>query len=173
MDRNRSGRWALAATLALGIALGGPVAPAGAAMTAPALSLSSARATTADGGVLLRVEGEIATRDLVQHALAIHVLVRPLDAGGRFLTFELPTGAFEGADPGAAGPVDAAVVETVLSVMAPAADARLLEIGPHRIDLLLPASFPAGPAEAVLFMVYEGDVLLSNPVAFSIEGGQP
>ena len=52
-------------------------------------------------------------------------------------------------------------------------DARLLAVGADRLEVLLPPSFPAGEAEAVLFMIYKGETVLSNPLPFSIEEIQP
>ena len=50
---------------------------------------------------------------------------------------------------------------------------RLLALMPGRIELLLPTDFPAGDAEAQLFLVYRGEVLLSNPLPLLIPESTP
>jgi hypothetical protein len=45
---------------------------------------------------------------------------------------------------------------------------RLIAFEPGRIELLLPASFPAGAAEAQLLLIYRGEPILSNPLPFTI-----
>jgi len=48
--------------------------------------------------------------------------------------------------------------------------ARVLFLGERRIDVWLPAAFAPAAAEVQLFIVYEGDPILSNPAPLE-EGG--
>lgn len=147
--------------------------PAAAAITAPALVLYSADATAGEGGTLIRLRGQVPEADLVQQAIEIHVLVRELRTGTRFVAFSLPFGGFEGVDPTLADGVDADGVFSLLAAMHPSPTARILELAPDRIELEVPADFPSGRAEALLFLVYEGEPILSNPVYFNVEARLP
>jgi membrane-bound lytic murein transglycosylase B len=56
---------------------------------------------------------------------------------------------------------------------APLPGARLLAMGADRLELLLPPGFDASAAEIQLFIVYEGDPILSNPAPLAGEGVTP
>ena len=55
----------------------------------------------------------------------------------------------------------------------PSEDARFLELAPGRMDVQLPADWPAGEAEAQLFVVYVDKPLFSNPIPFVVEEVSP
>jgi hypothetical protein len=169
-EARRRRAWILAcAAVWLGLAPAGVTSrEAWAAITAPALALYSVDALAGASGTLVRLRGAVPDADLVQQAIEIHVLVRELRTGSRFVAFSLPFGAFEGNDPNLVGGVDADAVFSLLEVMRPSAEARILELSSSRVEIQLPRSFPPGPAEAVLFLVYEGEPILSNPVVFVV-----
>jgi hypothetical protein len=146
---------------------------AGAAITAPGLALYTADALAGAGGTLVRLRGAVPDAELVQQAIEIHVLVREMRTGSRFVAFSLPFGAFEGVDPNLADGVDADAVFSVLEVMQPSSQARILEVSSSRVEVQLPRSFPPGLAEAVLFLIYEGEPILSNPVYFPVGSYTP
>ena len=50
----------------------------------------------------------------------------------------------------------------------PAPDARVLFVGAGRIEVLLPAGFPIGDAEAFLFFLDAGGAVVSNPLSLVI-----
>ena len=141
-------------------------------MTAPPLVVTSVEATPTPAGTLLRLDGEFPQADLVQQPLEIQVLVYEKD-GERFLRYELPRGGFSGAEPALADGLDASEVEALLAASVAEPRLRLLLLAPGRIELLLPAGFAPGEAEAQLFLVYRGEPLLSNSISVAIPGSQP
>ena len=144
-----------------------------AAITAPALSLDHAEATRGESGVLLRLEGSFPQADLVQESRPLQVLVRETTVGAGFVRFDLPGVAYEGAEPALVDGLTPEGVAAILEQTTPSSGARLLLLDRGRVDLLLPAGFPSGPAEAHIFMIYRGDTLLSNPLRFDVEQAQP
>jgi hypothetical protein len=147
-------------------------AAAPAAITAPALELIRVQAARTGAGVLVRLDGTFPEGDLVQQSLEIQILLRETRTGDYFVRIDLPTGGYEGESDALRDGLDAGDVAAVIAASVPSAAARLLVLAPGRIEVLLPSSFPAGAAEAQLFLIYRGEPLLSNPVGFEI-GAQP
>ena len=85
--------------------------------------------------------------------------------GGLYLT---PT--FAGSRPGA---LSATCWAALLSMGSPGVAGRLLLLVEDRMELQLPTSFPAGPAEALLYVMYEGMPVLSNAVPLQIPENSP
>ena len=168
--RPRAGPFARACALAGALSV---VAAAQAAITAPALELVRAQAVRATSGIWLRLDGTFPLGDLVQQPLEMEVLIREVGASGRFVRFVLPVGGFEGTSPALADGFSSADVDAVAAASQPSQAARLLELASGRIEVRLPATFPTGPAEAHLYLVYRGEPLLSNPLPFEIAGGTP
>jgi hypothetical protein len=162
-----TGRVALACAALLALA-----ATARAADTAPILSLSAAEALRGNAGILVRVDGSYPLDDMVQTPMAVQLLIRELD-GNDFVRFELSTGAFEGNLESLATGLDAVNVFELLALTEPSPGARLMALRPGRIEVLLPSDFPAGPAEAQLFFLYNGDPVFSNPIGLTLPGMTP
>jgi hypothetical protein len=139
-----------------------------AAITAPELTLERADATRGGSGVLLRLAGSIPQADLVQHPLEIQVLVRG-QGSPSYLRFELPGGVFAGHEPSLGGALEAAALPGLVSGSAPAPGPGVLLLAPDRVELMLPSTFPSGPAEAHLFLIYHGEPILSNPAHFVVD----
>lgn len=146
--------------------------PSGAAITAPALELVRVQVVRAASGVWIRLDGSFPLGDLVQQPLEMQVVVRE-EIGTRFVRWDLPRGAFEGTSAALADGFAAEDIEAVEAASQPTRNARLLELASGRIELLLPSSFPAGPSQVHLYLVYRGEPLLSNPLQFEIPGAQP
>jgi hypothetical protein len=136
--------------------------------TAPALALSRADATRGQVGVLVRVEGVFPDADLLQQPYEMQLSVREVARGTRFVCFALSRGVFAGETDAIANGLDEDSVWDMMAAARPIDDGRILQLAPGRIEVLLPASFPSGPAEATLFVIYQGAPVFSNPVLFSI-----
>lgn len=142
------------------------VAPGGvrATQTDPVLEILAAAAVTSSAGTTLQIDAHFPAEDLVQQAVPVQVLVRDLAGGGtRYARFPLGAAAVTGDAPSLADGLDAADVADLLASGTPLAGARVLQMSPGRIEVWLPADFALGAAEVTLFVVYEGDPLLSNP----------
>lgn len=146
---------------------------ASAAITAPALELVQVQTARAPSGVWARFDGSFPTEDLIQSPLEIQILVRNLASGAQFVRFELAVGEFEGSSDTLLDGFDLEDIDAVLAASQPSAAARLLGLASNRIEVLLPPSFPAGEAEAQLFLLYRGERLLSNPMSFVVPEAQP
>jgi len=136
--------------------------------TAPALALSRADATRGQVGVLVRVEGVFPDADLLQQPYQMQLFVREGARGTRFLCFALPRGVLAGETAAIANGLDEDSVWDMMAAARPIDEGGLLQLAPGRIEILLPASFPSGPAEATLFVIYQGAPVFSNPLPFSI-----
>jgi hypothetical protein len=143
-----------------------------AAITAPPLEIVQVETVRAPSGVLVRIAGAFPQGDLVQSPLEIHVLVREREGTNRFVRYELPVGAFEGASNALEDGFDAGDIDAVIAASQRSRRPRVLLLAPGSLELLVPSDF-AGPAEAQLFMIYRGDPLLSNPVGFDLPEAQP
>ena len=147
---------------------------ASAAITAPALELVQVQTARAPSGVWARFDGSFPTEDLIQSPLEIQILVRNLASGAQFVRFELAVGEFEGSSDTLLDGFGLEDIDAVLAASQPSAAApRLLGLASNRIEVLLPPSFPAGLAEAQLFLLYRGERLLSNPISFVVPEAQP
>jgi hypothetical protein len=122
------------------------------------------RAVTSSAGTALQIDANFPAADLVQQAFPVQVLVRDLAGDGtRYARFPLGSPPVTGDAPELADGLDTADVAGLLASGTPLAGARVLQMSPGRIEVWLPADFALGDAEVVLFVVYEGDPLLSNP----------
>ena len=146
---------------------------AGAAITAPALELVQVQTARGPSGVWARFDGSFPTEDLIQSPLEIQILVRNLANGAQFVRYELSVGEFEGSSDSLLDGFTVEDIDAVLAASQPSAAARLLGLASNRIEVLLPAAFPAGAAEAQLFLLYRGERLLSNPMSFVVPEAQP
>jgi hypothetical protein len=138
--------------------------PALATPTDPTLVLTAAAAATGTGHRVVRIDGSFHAQDLVQLAYPLQILVR---VGTQYVRYDLSAGAVSGVAAELADGLQADEAEALLGEGAPAAGARVLFLGLGRLEVALPASFPAGSGEAQLFVIDEGEVVLSNalPVA--------
>lgn len=161
------------AAIATTLLMAPPPFLAGAAITAPALELVQVQTARAPSGVWARFDGSFPTDDLVQSPLEIQILVRNLANGAQFVRFELSVGEFEGNTDALLDGLSVEDIDAVLAASQPSAAARVLGLASNRIEVLLPPSFPAGAAEAQLFLLYRGERLLSNPLAFVVPEVQP
>lgn len=154
-----------AALLVAFATLAAPVAPARATQTDPVLVVVRALRADAAGGALVQIDAEFPSPDLVQRPIGLEVLVRDLAGDGtshaRFPLGGTPVSGVSAALADGLDPEDVAVLQASGT---PLAGARVLHLGERRIDLWLPASFAPAAAEVQLFIVYEGDPLLSNPL---------
>lgn len=136
-----------------------------ATQTDPVLEIAAVVAVTSTAGTALRIDATFPAEDLVQQAVPVQVLVRETGGGGtRYVRFPLGAVAVTGDAPSLADGLDAADVAGLLASGTPLTGARVLHMSPGRIEVWLPAGFALGAAELSLFVVYEGDPLLSNPV---------
>lgn len=148
----------------LAIALLFATSGARATQTDPVLEIQDVQAVTSDAGSTLQIDANFPAADLVQQAVPVQVLVRDLAGDGtRYARFPLGGPAVEGDALALADGLDAADVAGLLASGTPLAGARVLQMSPGRIEVWLPADFALGLAEVQLFVVYEGDPLLSNP----------
>jgi hypothetical protein len=148
--------------LAVSLILG--ASDARATQTDPVLEILAAYAVTSTAGTTLQLDASFPAADLVEKSAFVHVLVRDLSgAGTRYARFALGGTAVGGDAPALADGLDPADVAGLLASGSPLAGARVLQISPGRIEVWLPADFALGAAEVSLFVVYEGDPLLSNP----------
>ena len=141
---------------------------ANAAITAPALELVQIQTARGPSGVWARFDGSFPTEDLIQSPLEIQILVWHPANGPQFVRFELSVGEFEGSTDTLLDGFDLEDIDAVLATSQPSASARVLGMASNRIEVLLPPSFPAGPAEAQLFLLYRDERLLSNPMSFVV-----
>jgi len=138
--------------------------PAASTPTDPTLAIAEA-ASHGDGGPrLLRIDGSFQALDLVQLAWPLQILVRETTAGTSYVRYDLVTGPLTGNAPGLADGLDPADVPGLLASGSPSPDGAVVFLGLTRLEVLLPTAFPAGPAEVQLFVVDEGEAVLSNPV---------
>jgi hypothetical protein len=144
------------------------VADATATLTAPALFLRSVDATTADAGTLVRLEGSFPFGDIVQEPYDLQVFVRKVGPEGRFLWFPIRGTPLRGETPAVAGGLDEGSVWAMMLWAVPSESGRLLHVSEGRIEVQLPRSFGAGPAEAQLFVLYRGTPIFSNSLRFDV-----
>jgi hypothetical protein len=148
------------------------LAPPGATTpTDPTLAIADV-ATHGDGGPrLLRIDGSFQALDLVQLAWPLQIVVRETTVGTGYVRYDVVTGPVTGNAPALADGLDAADVPGLLASGSPSPDGAVVFLGVTRLELLLPATFPAGPAEVQFFVVDEGEAVLSNPAAVVVGAG--
>lgn len=160
-----------ATALLLGlIALAPPRALA--TQTDPVLEIARAIRSDAAAGQLVQIDATFPADDLVQRLVPLQILLRDTSGGGtHYVRVALGAGIFEGNAAALADGLDAGDVAALLAAGTPLAGARVLHMGVGRIELWIPHAFPLADAEVQLFIVYEGDPILSNPAP--IEGDAP
>jgi hypothetical protein len=133
--------------------------------TDPTLALTGAG--FAGGAIhrVVRVDGSFQAQDLVQLAYPLQVLVH---AGASYVRYDLSAGAFTGTAAELADGLQAGEAPGLLTKGTAAADAQVLFLGLGRLEVSLPATFPAGPAAVQMFVIDEGETVLSNAVPVSI-----
>lgn len=132
--------------------------------TDPTLVISSALAAGAPNRIVL-VRGIFPGSDLVQNPYPLQCLVHSLVDGTAYVRFAIADQAYTGSDAALADGLDAADVPGLLAAGTVAPDGQVIGLRPDRLDVVLPASFPAGPAEVQFFVLEPGDTVpvLSNP----------
>jgi hypothetical protein len=156
---------AAAALLVAGAALASP--------TDPVLVLDAVRSAAGSGAAWVRVDGELPGDDLVQIPYPLQLVVYESAPNPRFVRFDLGVGVVAGQSALLADGLDPAEAAALLAAGAPAADGALLHVGSGRIEVLLPAGFPAGAASVQLFVLDDGEAIVSNAVPFTIPGAAP
>jgi hypothetical protein len=140
--------------------------------TDPVLALTGAGSARGAGLVLVQLEGSFPGADLVQLNYPLQILIRETSSGSGYVRFDLSGTTVSGSAAELADGLDADEALALLGQGAPAPDAQVVHLGLHRLEVTLPGSFPSGGAAAQLFVVDEGEVILSNPIPFVI-GGLP
>ena len=159
-------------TAALLLVLAAFAQPARATQTDPVLEVARALRSDAAAGQLVQIDATFPADDLVQRLVPLQILLRDASGGGtRYVRVALGEGIFEGDAAALADGLDAGDVAPLLGEGTPLAGARVLSMGSGRIELWIPHAFPLANAELQLFIVYEGDPILSNPAP--IEGEAP
>jgi hypothetical protein len=141
---------------------------AAATPTDPTLLLTTAAAAAGTSTRTLRVEGSFQADDLVQLAYPIQLLVRETTTGTQYVRYDLSGGAVTGDSPALADGLQAGEAAVLLGQGTAAPTALVLFLGLGRLDVTLPTNFPGGPAEALLFVIDEGEVILSNPMPLGV-----
>lgn len=160
-----------AATLLLVLTAFAP-RPVLATQTDPVLEIARAIHSDAAAGQLVQIDATFPADDLVQRLVPLQILLRDSSGGGtRYLRVALGEGVFEGDAAALADGLDAGDVAPLLGEGAPLPSARVSYMGTRRIELWIPHAFSLANAEVQLFIVYEGDPILSNPAP--IEGDAP
>jgi hypothetical protein len=109
---------------------------------------------------------------MLQQPIPVQVLLRDTSgAGTAYVRFALGAGGFTGVAASLADGLDAADVSALLAGGTPLEDAAVLHAGARRIELQVPGLVSASATEVQLFLVYEGDPILSNPA--TPEGALP
>jgi hypothetical protein len=140
-------------------------APAGAAGTSPVLTLTAADAfSSTAGGRLVTADGAFNFDDLVQIPFPAAGLM--VVQGAHLARYDVDGGVGEGTSALAADGITPAELATVLAASAPTdPPARLVSVEPHRVAVVLPATFVAGPATVLLFAIHENESFVSNAIA--------
>jgi len=138
--------------------------------TDPFLALTGVSVEVGATARVVRLEGDFLTDDLVQLAYPIQILIRETALGASYVRYDTSLGAFTGVAPELLDGLAPEEASALLSQGSPSPDAKIVFLGSGRIELLLPASFPAGGAEVQLFVLETGQVILSNPLPFSVSG---
>jgi hypothetical protein len=138
--------------------------------TDPDLALTHVVCSSGENVRVVRLEGHFPADDLVQLAYPLQVLIREIGPGTRYVRYDLSATAVRGDAPELADGLDPSEVADLLAQGNPAPKAVVAFMGVGRLDLVLPGSLPAGPAEAQLFVLENADPVLSNPLPFDACG---
>lgn len=138
--------------------------------TSPPLAIQSVEVDyTKEDGTLVRVDGTFPFEDLIDLPYPLQLLVRKKE---KFLCFSVPWGPMGGELEELKDLKDGLTSEVVdlIGIFAqPDSEAKIVSVGPKRMEVLLPPDFPTGDAKAQIFVMYLGAPLFSNPVAFKIK----
>jgi hypothetical protein len=144
-----------------------------ATQTDPVLEITRALGVTATGGTLVQLDATFPADDMLQQDVPVQILVRDLASGGtHYVRIALGGAAVSGVDPALADGLDAVDVPALLASGTPLAGARVLYVAPGRVEFVLPPGVSVASTEVQLFLVYEGDPLLSNPAPL-LDGATP
>lgn len=119
---------------------------------------------------LVRVRGELPGDDLVQGDYPLQLLVRSLVDPTSYVRYDLAVQVWIGSDASLSDGLDAADVPGLLAAGEASPDGAVVFLGPDQIDVILPASFPAGQAVVQLFVDEPngGGILLSNALPLEV-----
>ncbi len=134
----------------------------------PTLALSDVVAEVGSTARSVRLSGEFPADDLVQLRYPVQILIRETGVGAHYVRYDLSAGAVTGVAPELADGLDATEALALLAMGTPSPDARVSFLAEGRIEVLLPASFPSGAAEAQLYVIEEGQTILSNSIPFDL-----
>ena len=149
--------------------LGGALAGAAhATPTDPSLGLHDA-AVLPGAPRIVRVDGSFHRDDLVQVPFPLQVLIHTNSPDPQYVLVEPGARRVHGRATRLDDGLQAADVPFLLSGGLPETGTYVVELSERRIDIALPAWFPAGPAQVQLFVWNQGEPVLSNP--FPIEVG--
>jgi len=144
-----------------------------ATQTDPVLVIARALGVAATGGTLVQLDATFPADDMLQQDVPVQILVRDLTSGGtHYVRVALGGTAVSGVDPALADGLDAADVPALLASGTPLVGARVLYVAPGRIEFVLPPGISVASVEVQIFLVYEGDPLLSNPAPL-LDGATP
>ncbi len=136
-----------------------------AAITDPKLAIRSAVAESGVSTRLASVDGSFPHDDLLQQPVPVQLIVFN---GASYVRYDLSGDALAGSDPALLDGLDAQDAESLLRAGAPDPTARVVSVAPGRVEAQLPDAFPSGRAVAQMFIVHEGDVILSNPFPLDV-----
>jgi len=156
-------RWALALLAPLLLPSGG----IGSA-TDPKLVLSAAASYSGTSARIVRIEGAFHSDDLVQLALPFQVLIWRSANPNDYVRYDLSGGAVTGRAGELTDGLNAAEAVALLATGTPDATARVLFLGPSRLELLLPNTFPGGAAWVQMYSVDATETVLSNPLGLTL-----
>lgn len=139
------------------------LAPAHATQTDPVLAIVAARVVGSPTGQWIQIDAAYPSADMLQQPIPVQVLLRDL-GGTSYARFALGDGAYTGSAASLGDGLDAADVPDLLASGAPMPGAEVLHAGATRIELWVP-DLDLDVGEVQLFLVYEGEAILSNPVA--------
>jgi len=139
--------------------------------TDPTLVLTNASAATGVLHRVVRADGSFHAQDLAQIAYPLQILIRETTTGTGYLRFDLGDGgaAVTGNAAALADGLQAGEAAGLLGGGTPAAGAGVLFLGLGRLEVTLPEGFPDGPAEIQLFVIDEGEPILSNAMPLVLE----
>lgn len=170
MQRSRS----LAIAILAVVAVCAPNPRARATQTDPVLEIAHALAVATTGGTLVQLDAIFPADDMLQQQVPVQVVVRDLASGGsHYARVVLGGTAVSGVDPALTDGLEPEDVPALLASGTPLAGARVLYVAPGRIEFVLPSDFPVALAEVQIFLVFEGDPLLSNPAPLGLDGATP
>lgn len=137
-------------------------------LTSPTLLITSVDSEASVKRTLVRLEGRFPYSDMVQQPYAMNLFIRELEKGEEFVCYAM-WNVFVGKDKMLEDGLDRDDAFALEGIVEPAESGHMLHIGPRHIHVELPEGFKAGPAEAVLWVWYEGEPVFSNAFEFEIE----